>query len=75
MNGEPVDLHMKLGDNGEAFFVQEAEQQNVSMSLKGSFTDYQTSCGSSFQSMCMCGMYDINCLSAFPTLNYLSASS
>lgn len=30
MNGEPVDLHMKLGDNGEAFFVQEAEQQNVS---------------------------------------------
>lgn len=30
VNGEPVDLHMKLGDNGEAFFVQEAEQQNVS---------------------------------------------
>lgn len=29
VNGEPVDLHMKLGDNGEAFFVQEAEQQNV----------------------------------------------
>lgn len=29
MNGEPVDLHMKLGDNGEAFFVQEAEQYNV----------------------------------------------
>uniref|UniRef100_A0A7N6C5Z0 phosphatidate phosphatase n=1 Tax=Anabas testudineus TaxID=64144 RepID=A0A7N6C5Z0_ANATE len=28
VNGEPVDLHMKLGDNGEAFFVQEAEQQN-----------------------------------------------
>uniref|UniRef100_A0A3Q2P6R1 Lipin N-terminal domain-containing protein n=1 Tax=Fundulus heteroclitus TaxID=8078 RepID=A0A3Q2P6R1_FUNHE len=23
INGEPVDLHMKLGDNGEAFFVQE----------------------------------------------------
>lgn len=29
VNGEPVDLHMKLGDNGEAFFVQETEQQNV----------------------------------------------
>ncbi|KAF7669966.1 hypothetical protein LDENG_00105600 [Lucifuga dentata] len=28
INGEPVDLHMKLGDNGEAFFVQETEQQN-----------------------------------------------
>ncbi|XP_077366964.1 phosphatidate phosphatase LPIN1 isoform X1 [Festucalex cinctus] len=25
INGEPVDLHMKLGDNGEAFFVQEME--------------------------------------------------
>ncbi|XP_034965721.2 phosphatidate phosphatase LPIN1 isoform X2 [Zootoca vivipara] len=23
INGEPVDLHMKLGDNGEAFFVEE----------------------------------------------------
>lgn len=33
VNGEPVDLHMKLGDNGEAFFVQEAEQQNVSTQL------------------------------------------
>lgn len=29
VNGEPVNLHMKLGDNGEAFFVQESEQQNV----------------------------------------------
>ncbi|TSK82172.1 Phosphatidate phosphatase LPIN2 [Bagarius yarrelli] len=28
INGEPVDLHMKLGDNGEAFFVQEMEVQN-----------------------------------------------
>uniref|UniRef100_A0A8C6UKM2 phosphatidate phosphatase n=1 Tax=Neogobius melanostomus TaxID=47308 RepID=A0A8C6UKM2_9GOBI len=28
INGEPVDLHMKLGDNGEAFFVQESEEQN-----------------------------------------------
>ncbi|XP_051908577.1 phosphatidate phosphatase LPIN1 isoform X2 [Hippocampus zosterae] len=25
INGEQVDLHMKLGDNGEAFFVQEME--------------------------------------------------
>uniref|UniRef100_A0A8C7KVX7 phosphatidate phosphatase n=1 Tax=Oncorhynchus kisutch TaxID=8019 RepID=A0A8C7KVX7_ONCKI len=29
INGEPVELHMKLGDNGEAFFVQETEQHNV----------------------------------------------
>uniref|UniRef100_A0A8C6TYA0 phosphatidate phosphatase n=1 Tax=Neogobius melanostomus TaxID=47308 RepID=A0A8C6TYA0_9GOBI len=28
INGEPVELHMKLGDNGEAFFVQEMETQN-----------------------------------------------
>uniref|UniRef100_M3ZIY7 phosphatidate phosphatase n=1 Tax=Xiphophorus maculatus TaxID=8083 RepID=M3ZIY7_XIPMA len=28
INGEPVELHMKLGDNGEAFFVQEAERSN-----------------------------------------------
>ncbi|XP_066480036.1 phosphatidate phosphatase LPIN2 [Tiliqua scincoides] len=26
INGEAVDLHMKLGDNGEAFFVQETEE-------------------------------------------------
>ena len=25
INGEPADLHMKLGEAGEAFFVQEAE--------------------------------------------------
>ncbi|XP_019727002.1 phosphatidate phosphatase LPIN1-like [Hippocampus comes] len=29
INGEPVDLHMKLGDNGEAFFVQEMENNQV----------------------------------------------
>ncbi|XP_054620196.1 phosphatidate phosphatase LPIN2 isoform X2 [Dunckerocampus dactyliophorus] len=29
VNGEPVELQMKLGDNGEAFFVQEAEQLNL----------------------------------------------
>ncbi|KAM9839505.1 phosphatidate phosphatase LPIN2-like [Aulostomus maculatus] len=28
INGEPVELHMKLGDNGEAFFVQETELKN-----------------------------------------------
>lgn len=28
INGDPVDLHMKLGDNGEAFFVEETEEQN-----------------------------------------------
>uniref|UniRef100_A0A8D3E139 phosphatidate phosphatase n=1 Tax=Scophthalmus maximus TaxID=52904 RepID=A0A8D3E139_SCOMX len=33
INGEPVDLHMKLGDNGEAFFVQETENdQSMSSS-------------------------------------------
>ncbi|XP_077378402.1 phosphatidate phosphatase LPIN2 isoform X2 [Festucalex cinctus] len=29
VNGEPVELQMKLGDNGEAFFVQETKQQNI----------------------------------------------
>lgn len=33
INGEPVDLHMKLGDNGEAFFVEENENIGVSPSL------------------------------------------
>ncbi|NWZ68840.1 LPIN3 phosphatase, partial [Acrocephalus arundinaceus] len=27
INGEPVDLNMKLGDNGEAFFVEESEYE------------------------------------------------
>ncbi|XP_062948418.1 phosphatidate phosphatase LPIN3 isoform X2 [Cynocephalus volans] len=31
INGEPVDLHMKLGDNGEAFFVQELESDEEPM--------------------------------------------
>ncbi|NXT42757.1 LPIN3 phosphatase, partial [Pelecanoides urinatrix] len=31
INGEPVDLHMKLGDNGEAFFVQELEENEGSI--------------------------------------------
>lgn len=30
INGEPVDLHMKLGDSGEAFFVQELEDEEAS---------------------------------------------
>lgn len=29
INGEAVDLHMKLGDNGEAFFVQETDNDQV----------------------------------------------
>ncbi|KAJ8378855.1 hypothetical protein AAFF_G00233570 [Aldrovandia affinis] len=29
VNGVPVDLHMKLGESGEAFFVQETEQERV----------------------------------------------
>lgn len=36
INGEPVDLHMKLGDSGEAFFVQEVESDGVSTSVLGS---------------------------------------
>lgn len=30
INGEPVSLHMKLGENGEAFFVKETEDTLVS---------------------------------------------
>ncbi|XP_054976975.1 phosphatidate phosphatase LPIN1 isoform X3 [Sorex araneus] len=35
INGESVDLHMKLGDNGEAFFVQETDndQELIPMHL------------------------------------------
>ncbi|KAK2857947.1 hypothetical protein Q7C36_005866 [Tachysurus vachellii] len=29
INGEPVDLHMKLGNNGEAFFVEESDGLEV----------------------------------------------
>lgn len=29
INGESVDLHMKLGDNGEAFFVEQNENKQV----------------------------------------------
>ncbi|NXQ24567.1 LPIN3 phosphatase, partial [Alaudala cheleensis] len=31
INGEPVDLHMMLGDNGEAFFVEESEEHEGSI--------------------------------------------
>lgn len=30
INGEPVSLQMKLGENGEAFFVKETESNEVS---------------------------------------------
>ncbi|XP_042322001.1 phosphatidate phosphatase LPIN3 isoform X2 [Sceloporus undulatus] len=33
INGEPVNLHMKLGDNGEAFFVQESEEQKETIPI------------------------------------------
>uniref|UniRef100_A0A8D0CIT3 phosphatidate phosphatase n=1 Tax=Scleropages formosus TaxID=113540 RepID=A0A8D0CIT3_SCLFO len=35
INGEPVELHMKLGDNGEAFFVEESTDLEVSESCRG----------------------------------------
>lgn len=36
INGEPVDLHMKLGDSGEAFFVQELDSDEVSVAIPDS---------------------------------------
>lgn len=38
INGEPVDLHMKLGDNGEAFFVEENESSEVSRKCQRSYS-------------------------------------
>uniref|UniRef100_A0A665T960 phosphatidate phosphatase n=1 Tax=Echeneis naucrates TaxID=173247 RepID=A0A665T960_ECHNA len=35
INGESVDLRMKLGDNGEAFFVEENENMEVRLNLNG----------------------------------------
>ncbi|XP_061401684.1 phosphatidate phosphatase LPIN2 [Musca vetustissima] len=29
INGEPVDIHMKLGESGEAFFVEECPEEDV----------------------------------------------
>ncbi|XP_077191553.1 phosphatidate phosphatase LPIN3 isoform X2 [Paroedura picta] len=33
VNGESVDLRMKLGDNGEAFFVEESEEQKETIPI------------------------------------------
>lgn len=43
VNGEPVELHMKLGDNGEAFFVQETEERNVSTNTATSVIAHEAS--------------------------------
>lgn len=29
VNGEPVDIHMKLGESGEAFFVEECDEDDL----------------------------------------------
>lgn len=29
VNGEPVNIHMKLGESGEAFFVQECREHDL----------------------------------------------
>ncbi len=29
VNGEPVDIHMKLGESGEAFFVEECPEDDI----------------------------------------------
>jgi phosphatidate phosphatase LPIN len=29
INGEPVDIHMKLGESGEAFFVEECPEGDL----------------------------------------------
>lgn len=29
VNGEPVDIHMKLGESGEAFFVEECAEEEL----------------------------------------------
>jgi phosphatidate phosphatase LPIN len=33
INGEPVEIHMKLGDNGEAFFVEELQEGDDAFNL------------------------------------------
>lgn len=35
INGEPVQIHMKLGDNGEAFFVEELSDNEEAYNLPG----------------------------------------
>uniref|UniRef100_A0A8C4HR68 phosphatidate phosphatase n=1 Tax=Dicentrarchus labrax TaxID=13489 RepID=A0A8C4HR68_DICLA len=51
INGEPVELHMKLGDNGEAFFVQETEKHNVTklnlFTKEALFKSREPRCGAS----------------------------
>lgn len=42
INGEPVDLHMKLGDNGEAFFVQETENDQVCLTIITAVLSHKT---------------------------------
>lgn len=32
INGEPVDIHMKLGESGEAFFVEELPEEDSEVS-------------------------------------------
>lgn len=31
INGEPVDIHMKLGESGEAFFVEECPEGDLDL--------------------------------------------
>lgn len=31
VNGEPVDIHMKLGESGEAFFVEECAEDDLEL--------------------------------------------
>uniref|UniRef100_A0A674NZV9 phosphatidate phosphatase n=1 Tax=Takifugu rubripes TaxID=31033 RepID=A0A674NZV9_TAKRU len=50
INGEPVDLHMKLGDNGEAFFVQETENDQVCMGTSRDILRDEAASGSFQQS-------------------------
>lgn len=33
INGEPVDIHMKLGESGEAFFVEELPEEDSEVSF------------------------------------------
>lgn len=39
INGEPVSLHMKLGENGEAFFVRETENTLVSNDWQSHYSE------------------------------------
>lgn len=54
INGEPVDLHMKLGDSGEAFFVQELESDEVSTSVLDSTCPCPFSSAPSGQGLGVC---------------------